>query len=562
MSTLRFDEMKPETPQFESLKAAYDKVFAQLDAATTRDARIAAVKAWDEIRRQYATWEAVVYVHFEQDTQNAEYKQAREYADELRPKLSELDIKMMRKLLEPQYRGDVEAAFGGTCTALWEAEVLTYDPKIEAEAVAEAKLGSQYTELLASARLPLRGETYTLSTINKFNQEPQRDLRHDADAAQWNWFAASGEKLDTIFDRLVQLRTLMARKLGFPSFIELAYKRMKRIDYNRENVEFYRAQVREHLVPLCSAIREAQRKNLGLEKLYSYDEALFDPKGNPKPQGDHDWMVDRATAMFNEMGSGLGDFFRMLVDRGLTDLKSRDGKAPGGFCSGFPSYGVPFIFANFNGTKGDVEVFTHEMGHAFQAYESRNLPLLEYLWPTYESCEIHSMSLEFLTWPHMEKFFGADGGERFRKMHLTTSILFLPYGVAVDHFQHLVYERPDATPSERHGMWREMEKMYLPHRDWDDLAYPGKGGRWQSQRHIYLSPFYYIDYTLAQCCALQFWVRANQNFGQAMTDYVKLCQRGGEAPFQQLAKSAGLKSPFEPGALVDVVGQARKVLAL
>jgi M3 family oligoendopeptidase len=559
---MRFEEMRPATPTYESLQAEYEKLYARLDAADTREARLAVVKAWDEQRRQYATWESVVYVHFEQDTQNAEYKQARDYADELRPKLSELDIKMMRRLLEPQHRSDVEAEFGMTCTALWEAETLTYDPKVEAEAVAESKLGSQYTELCAAAQLPLRGETYNLSTITKFSQEPERGLRHEADAAMWNWFAANGEKFDTIFDRLVQLRTLMARKLGFPSFVELAYKRMKRVDYNRENVEFYRAQVREHVVPLCSAIHEEQRKNLGLDKLYAYDEALFDPRGNPKPQGDHDWMVARAIAMFDEIGSGLGEFFRLLVDRGLIDLKSRDGKAPGGFCTAFPSYGVPFIFANFNGTKGDVEVFTHEMGHAFQCYESRNLPLIDYLWPTYESCEIHSMSLEFLTWPHMSKFFGDEGGERFRRMHLTKALLFLPYGVAVDHFQHLVYERPEATPSERHAMWHEMEQMYLPHRDWDDLAYPAKGGRWQAQRHIYLSPFYYIDYTLAQCCALQFWVRGERDFAQAMRDYVALCQRGGEAPFQQLAKSAGLKSPFESGALVGVVGEARRVLAL
>jgi M3 family oligoendopeptidase len=559
---MKFAEMQPPTPVFHELAAEYNALFAKLSEAQSRAERLAVVKAWDGLRRTYATWEAVVYVHFEQDTQNADYKQARDYADELRPKLAELDTAMMRRLLAAEHRGDVEAAFGTTCTALWEAEVLTYDPQIEAETVAEAKLGSQYTELCAAARLPMRGELYTLSTITKFSQDPQRDLRHEAEAAQWNWFADNGEKLDTIFDRLVQLRTLMAKKLGFPSFVELAYKRMKRVDYNREHVEFYRAQVREHVVPLCTAIHEEQRKTLGLEKLFAYDEALFDPQGNPKPQGDHDWMVDQAIAMFDEIGSGLGEFFRLLVDRGLTDLKSRDGKAPGGFCSGFPDYGVPFIFANFNGTKGDVEVFTHEMGHAFQAYESRHLPLFDYLWPTYESCEIHSMSLEFLTWPHMEKFFGDGGGERFRRMHLTKALLFLPYGVAVDHFQHLVYERPEATPSERHAMWQDVERMYMPQRDWDDLAYPAQGGRWQSQRHIYLSPFYYIDYTLAQCCALQFWVRAKQNFARAMHDYVALCQRGGEAPFQQLAKSAGLKSPFEPGALVDVVDQARKVLAL
>ena len=263
--------------------------------------------------------------------------------------------------------------------------------------------------------------------------------------------------------------------------------------------------------------------------------------------------------MFDAMGKELGDFFRLMVAGKLTDLKNRDRKAPGGFCTSFPTYGLPFIFANFNGTKHDVEVFTHEMGHAFQGYESRNQPLLDYFWPTYESCEIHSMGLEFLTWPHMEKFFGADA-ERFRRIHLTQGLLFIPYGVAVDHFQHLVYARPDATPAERHAMWQEMERMYLPWRDYGDLPHLAGGGFWQFQRHIYLSPFYYIDYTLAQTCALQLWVRSQRDPAGTLAAYIALCRRGGEGPFQDLARSAGLVSPFQPGCLKDVVAQAKAAL--
>jgi M3 family oligoendopeptidase len=242
------------------------------------------------------------------------------------------------------------------------------------------------------------------------------------------------------------------------------------------------------------------------------------------------------------------------------DLKNRDGKAGGGFCTSFPSHGMPFIYANFNGTKGDVEVFTHEVGHAFQCYQSRAKPLFEYLWPTFESCEIHSMSLEYLTWPHMEKFFG-DGAERFRRIHLMQGMLFLPYGVAVDHFQHLVYASPGATPAERYKMWQEVERLYLPSVNYGDLPHAGEGGRWQYKRHIYLSPFYYIDYTLALTCALQFWLRSRQDPSGTMKAYVALCGRGGEAPFRELARSAGLKSPFEPGCLKDVVAQARATLA-
>lgn len=559
MTTVDFHDIDVPNPAFDDVSAEYDALFGAFDSAADKDARLAAVHDWDQLRRRLSTWDALVHLRFEQDTRDEQAKQNRDYADELRPKTTELAVKMMRRLVESEHRGEIAERYGPTALALWESEVLTYDPAIEAEMVAEAKLGAGYTELLAAAEFDFQGEKFNLSTLVKFRQDPGRQTRHDTEKLLWSWFDEHGERLDIIFDRLVQLRTLMAQKLGFASYIELGYKRMNRIDYGREQVEFYRQQVREHLVPLCTEIYEQQRHRLGLDKLYAYDEGIFDPVGNPRPQGDHDWMIERAQEMFDALGGGLGEFFRIMVDSHLLDLKSREGKAGGGFCTDLSTYGVPFIFANFNGTKSDVEVFTHEMGHAFQCYTSRHQPLLDYLWPTYESCEIHSMSLEFLTWPQMEKFFG-DDGERFRKIHLAQSLLFLPYGVAVDHFQHLVYEEPQATPSERHAMWHQMERTYLPHRDWHDMPYPAKGGRWQHQRHIYLAPFYYIDYTLAQCCALQFWLRAEESFEAAMQDYVALCRRGGEAPFQELAKGAGLKSPFEEGCLVDVVSRARKVL--
>jgi len=261
------------------------------------------------------------------------------------------------------------------------------------------------------------------------------------------------------------------------------------------------------------------------------------------------------------MGGGLDAFFSLMCERGLTDLKTRQGKAGGGFCTNFPDHGVPYIFANFNGTKGDVEVFTHEMGHAFQSYMSREQFPVEYLWPTAESCEIHSMSLEYLTWPHMEKFFG-DDADRFRRIHLTSSLLFLPYGVAIDHFQHLVYASPEASPAERHAMWREMEKKYLPWRNYGGNEQGERGAMWQRQMHVYLCPFYYIDYTLAEICALQFWVRSESDPAEALESYVALCARGGDAPFQELARSAGLVSPFAEGCLTDVVAKARKALGI
>ncbi|MDX1947768.1 MAG: M3 family oligoendopeptidase [Pirellulaceae bacterium] len=557
---LTIDQLSAPTPIYDELAAKYGALETALQAAQTATESAAVVARWDVLRREIETWAALVHLRFNQDTGHAQFKADREYCDEISPKLTDLDVRIKRILLASPHRQELEKQLGKQAFALWEADVMAFDPAIEQHLVREAKLQAEYNELTAAAQVEFRGEKYNLSGIVKFREDADRQTRHDAEAVRWGWFAANRPALDRIFGDLVHLRHEMAQKLGFKDYIGLGYKRMKRVDYNQADVEQFRAEVRQHLVPLAVELRKQQAKNLGVEKLMFWDDAVHDRQGNPAPQGDHDWMVSQATDMFDAMGKELGAFWRLMVAGKLTDLKNRDRKAPGGFCTSFPTYGLPFIFANFNGTKHDVEVFTHEMGHAFQGYESRQQPLIDYLWPTYESCEIHSMGLEFLTWPHMEKFFAADA-ERFRRIHLTQGLLFIPYGVAIDHFQHLVYARPEATPDERHAMWQECERMYLPWRDYGDLPHVASGGFWQFQRHIYLNPFYYIDYTLAQTCALQLWVRSQREPAETLAAYIALCRRGGEAPFQDLARGAGLVSPFQPGCLRDVVAQAKTALA-
>ncbi|QDU31229.1 Peptidase family M3 [Anatilimnocola aggregata] len=554
------DQIFVETPQYEEVAREYAELEASFARAKTAEQTAEVVHRWDQIRRRLETWGALVSLRFNQDTRNEEYKKEREYSDELQPRLTDLDVKIKRLLLASPHRGALEQKYGTQAFALWSADVMTFEPAIQDHLVREAKLQAEYGEVMATAKLQFRGETLNHSAIVKFREDPDRATRHEAEQVRWQWYADNRPQLDRIYTDMVNLRHEMARTLKFNNFVELGYQRMKRVDYNAADVALFRDEVRKYVVPLAVELRKKQAKDLGVDKLMFWDDAIHDAQGNPAPQGDHDWMVERAHEMFAAMGPELADFFRLMTTAKLTDLKNREGKSPGGFCTSFPSYGLPYIFANFNGTKHDVEVFTHEVGHAYQGYLSREQPLSDYLWPTYESCEIHSMGLEFLTWPHMEKFFGADA-ERFRRIHLTQGLLFLPYGVAVDHFQHLVYEKPEATAAERHGMWQEVERMYLPWRDYGDLPHVVDGGFWQFQRHIYLHPFYYIDYTLAQTCALQLWVRSRKDPQKTLDDYNALCRRGGEAPFQALARGAGLISPFEPGCLRDVVEQARVVLA-
>jgi M3 family oligoendopeptidase len=560
MPTIPFDDLQVETPQVEAVQARTRALRAAFDGAPDAAGRLRALEDWDALRRELSTWHALVGLRFRQDTRDAGRRQALEQRDEVWPKFQELEVGFQRALLDGPHATELAGRFGSHLLDVWRTMVDSYDPVIEQESVVEAKGCAAYTELTSSARFDFRGESLNLSQLRKYSQHPERDVRHEASRLQWAWFADHADELDRLYSELVDVRTRQARKLGHEDFVPLAYRKLGRTDYGPDDVARYRDAIREHVVPLCTRLRERQRRTLGVDTLRVWDEGVQDPRGAPKPKGGSDWMLAQARAMFDELGHGLGRFFGLMADGHYLDLEAREGKAGGGFCTSFPTLGMPFIFANFNGTKGDVEVFTHETGHAFQNYSSRGQPLLDYHWPTAEAAEVHSMSLEYLTWPWMERFFG-DDAERYRRTHLTESLLFLPYGVAVDDFQHRVYRNPGASAAERLAMWREVESLYLPHRNWGDLARPAAGGMWQLQLHVYLYPFYYIDYTLAGVCALQFWVRARQDREAAMEAYAALCRRGGEAPFQDLVRSAGLRSPFDPGCLEEVVAAAEDALA-
>ncbi len=553
MSNLQFSEMNVNRPNLDEVTASYDTLFSAIDANKNLTD---VVQSWDILRKELDTYSSITHLRFSQDTSNETYKAEREFSDELGPKLTELAVKMKRKLIENQDK--LVSEYGQHAFDLWATDILTYEPAIQDDLVLESKEIANYMAGKAKAQIECFGETFNLSTIVKFGSEADREKRYTAAKAQWQWYADNAEANDEHYDKLVKLRTKMAQKLGHENYVKLGYQRMQRIDYNAADVKNFRDQVIEKVVPLVSKLKEEQRSKLGVDKLMVWD-SVPDLKGAPKPHGDEKTLTEAAKKMFDGMNPELGDFFRLMDDKNLLDLDSRDGKSGGGFCTSFPNYGVPFVFANFNGTKHDVEVFTHEIGHAFQNYLAQSQNISDYYWPTMESAEIHSMSLEFLTWPHMDKFFG-DDADRFRKVHLTQSLSFMPYGCAVDHFQHEIYENPEMTPAERNATWKKMEELYLPWLDWGDIEHGANGGRWHAQSHIFMGPFYYIDYVLALTCALQFWDASEHDYDAALERYVSLCRRGGEAPFQALAKSAGLKSPFEEGCLVSVVDRASEFL--
>ncbi len=556
---LKFSEFIYERPNIEKLKASFQQALQSFQKASSAEEQDEAMKEINKLRNDFSTMAQICYIRHTIDTNDEFYKQEQDFFDEVEPIVKGLVNDYYRALVSSPFRSQLEEKWGKQLFALAETELKTYSPDIVEDLQLENKLTSEYTKLVASAKIFFEGEERTLAQLQPFVESPDREMRKRASEARFAFFQEHEEKLDEIYDQLVKVRTAIAQKLGFKNFVELGYARLGRTDYNAEMVAKFRKQVEKHIVPIAVKLRERQRARIGVEKLKYYDEAFVFPTGNPTPKGDANWIIENGKKMYEELSPETGEFFRYMIDHELMDLVAKKGKAGGGYCTYIENYKAPFIFSNFTGTSGDIDVLTHEAGHAFQVYESRHYEIPEYIWPTLEACEIHSMSMEFFTWPWMKLFFGEDA-EKYKFYHLSDALLFLPYGVAVDEFQHFVYENPNATPAERKQAWRKIEKKYMPTRDYDGNDYLERGGFWQRQSHIYTNAFYYIDYTLAQICAFQFWKRSRENYEEAWNDYLTLCRQGGSKPFTELVRVANLISPFEDGCVQSVVGEIEQWL--
>jgi M3 family oligoendopeptidase len=549
---MKFREFQYHRPKIEEIKQRFATLLAEFKGAGTMEEQDDRMAAINSLRREFESMDQLAKIRHTVDTFDEKYKAEQDYFDEVRPVYQGLITDYYLELVKSPFRGELEEKWGKQLFVKAELMLKTFSQEIIQDLQRENKLTSEYTSLLASAKIMFDGEERNLSQLIPFQLSPDREVRRMANQAKYDFFQANQEKLDHIFDQLVKVRTEIARKLGCRDFVELGYARLCRSDYNPALVTGFREQVLKHIVPTAKKLKERQAARIGLASLKYYDEKCIFPSGNPKPQGDEAEIIANGRKMYRELSPETGDFFDFMVNNELMDLVSKKGKAGGGYCTFISQYSAPFIFSNFNGTSGDIVVLTHEAGHAFQVYLSRNFPVPEYYWPTLDAAEIHSMSMEFFTWPWMELFFGSDG-EKFRFMHLSEALVFIPYGVTVDEFQHLVYSQPEMTPAERKKAWRELEKKYLPYWDCEDNQYLAEGNYWHQQGHIFKNPFYYIDYALAQMCSLQFWKKAKEDQPASWSDYLRLCQAGGSKPFGELVELANLTSPFDHGCVPEVV---------
>ena len=530
---MKVSELPYHRVTIEEVTAVMEDVLARIKNAASADEILKAREDYLKILLEYQSNTALAYMRYSINTVDEFYVAENEYYDEIGPAVQNYNVQYASALLDSPFRKELEEKLSPVLFKAMEVERKSMSPEIVEDMVEENKLVREYSDLMSGMEFTFRGETMPRAMLMKYAKSEDRETRKECYEVLGKGLAEHQEQLDSIYDRMVHVRDRMAKKMGYKNFVELGYHRMGRLCYDEEKVRVF---------------RENNARRLGVEDYHLYDDGVIIPGGDPKPFGKAE-IFAAAREMYHAMGKETASFIDMMLENDAFDVDSRKNKWGGGYCTEFPKFKQPFILANFNGTAGDVDVVTHEAGHALNAYLiADNRFALELGCGGMETAETHSMSMEFFAWPYMEKFFG-DKADAYRFMHALDAFSFLPYGTMVDAFQHIVYENPDMTPAERDDAWLKLEKQFRPHISMEGMPYLEKGTRWQYQMHIYESPFYYIDYCLAQTAAFCFLLASQEDYDDAFARYLRLSRQGGEKVWTDLLQEAGFQSPFEPGTL-------------
>ena len=555
---MKFKDMPYERIDFAKAKAELSEIMEKSKAAKSGEEQFEIHKMFYRLNDKIQTQVTLCSIRHTIDTTDEFYEKEQNYYDEQIPEYSNLCVEYQKILFHSPYREVLEEKIGQVAFKNMEIAMKSVSEEIIPLMQEENTLVTEYEKLLASAKISWGEETLNLSLLTPYLKHKDAKIRREAQEKQNEFFLSIQDKLDELYDKLVKNRTLQAKKLGFETYTPLGYLRMQRNCYGREEIENLRRQVKEVWVPFAESIFEKRKERLGLSKLSYTDEVVYSPKGNPQPEGTPEEILQAGQQMYEELSSETKEFFDFMMDNELLDVFGRKTKAVGGYMTYIPDYKAPFIFANFNGTSGDVDVMTHECGHAFQGYLAAEDPIREHADIGMETAEIHSMSMEFFTEPWYHLFFGKETAQEYTDMHLEDAVIFVPYGCMVDEFQHIVYDNPELTPKERKQAWKDLEGVYKPHLFYDGLEFFENGCFWQKQHHIYSFPLYYIDYVIAQLCAFEYKIWMDKDREAAWQSYLKLCKMSASKFHTELLEEAGLETPFKNGVLAKIVENLKK----
>ena len=553
---MKFNEMTYTRPDIDALLARCKELAAKAAAAPDGDALVQLYYEQSEAFAEYNTAANLANIHYTCDTRDAYWKAEQDFFDANGPAVTNASVEISRAFLANPHVDALTEKFGTTCVAGMKNAVLSMDDRtVELQQQFNA-LVSRYQQIYGGALVELDGKQLTIPQLGPYKEGLDPAVRRAAYEAEAGYFDAHRAELDELYGQIVKNLNAQAKIMGYHDYSELSYVRMNRIGYGAKEIRNFRDQVANDVVPQLQKVMALRAKRTGIAHPAFTDLPIMFKDGNPKPIPGYKARMDAARTMYHELSPETAEFIDFMQDNELFDVESRPGKMSGGYMTSLPRYKAPFIFANWNNTSGDVDVLTHECGHAFEGYVAERDPAIpaDLECPGMESAEIHSMAMEFLTAPWHHLLFGRDT-DKYALLHAEDSFVFLAYGCEVDEFQHIMYQHPELTPDERNAEWLRLEKKYRPWIDFDHLPFYGRGAGWQRQLHIYECPFYYIDYCLSTMAALQFFLLSLTDHKDAWERYLRLVRRAGMASYTELLETAGLKVPFAQGSIKGIAQQ-------
>lgn len=560
MENFTFETIEYKRPDFDALSGAYLDIAEKIKTAKCYAEVRELIDEIDKLTEEPMTMVVVAHIRNTLDTTDKFYEDEMAYLNEKMPEVQCNSTEVSKALVNCAFTKEIDEDLGIEYLVGIRRSLDGFDPKLVPFMQREAVLTTEYQKLMATAQIEFDGKVLNLYGIQKYFEHPDREVRKAAFRKYSDFYEKNEETMERIFAELVEVRTEMGKALGYDTFTPLGYINQGRSDYGQKEVAAFRDQVKEEIVPLCERLYKAQAKRLGIDKIKVYDEKFIFPDGNAEPIGDAKFLVEEARKMYHDLSPETGEFIDFMIDHHLMDLENKPNKASTGYMTSLAKYKAPFVFSCFNGTIFDMQVLSHELGHAFAGYEAmRSQPVSDYYSESTDIAEIHSMSMEQFCYPYAEQFFG-ESADKYRFAHLQEAITFVPFGVAVDEFQHIIYENPGLTPKERTLEWHKLEEKYMPWRDYDVNEFMDRGGYWYHKLHIFLYPFYYINYTLTTMGAMEFKKRYAEDKDRAWADYLALCKAGGSRSYLGLLKVANLHVPFEDGSVKEAISYAKQIL--
>lgn len=557
MGTSPFLVELPATPAalaettWEQVRSLYDAVLAEpLDDGTV-NRWLATWSRVDELVGEAASLAMIAYTSDTADP--AKEKAHLRFSAEILPRVEELGVNLARRLVEsglaPEGMETTIDRFR-TAIALFREESVPLFSELE-------ELGAAYQRRTGSMTAEWDGRRVPLPQLAPHLESSDRAVRERAWRASVTEYVAARDELADLFDRMHLRRQAVAANAGFASYRDYVFPAKFRFDYTPEDCLQFHAAVAETVAPALARVMEDRRRRLGLDALRPWDLSVNPYGGGPiRPYQEPTELPAVARRMFGRVSPVLGDAFQIMMDEGLLDLESRKGKAPGGYCDTLQARGRPFIFMNASGVMGDVMTLLHEAGHAFHAFASHRQPLVWQRHPGAEAAELASMSMELLAGQWLARpdgFLDEVDARRARLEHLEDILTSLAHIACVDAFQHWIYTSEEGADREaRDAAWLALRARFEPAVDWSGLQ-AERVARWYRQIHLYVYPFYYIEYGIAQLGALQVWGNARRDPAGAVAAYQRFLALGATRPLPALYEAAGASLVFDAGRMGDLV---------